>query len=361
MKRNTLLALAATLALAACGGEEKKESIVVVSWGGAYTKSQTEAYQKPYTAMTGVAIQSIDYNGGIAEVKAQAESGNVSWDIVDFEVADAMRACDEGLLERLNPADLPPAPDGTPAMQDFVPGGATDCYVATIVFSTIIAYDKTKFATAPSRAADFFDLVNYPGKRGLRRQNPKATLELALLADGVAPADIYTVLSTKEGLDRAFRKLDSIKAQVVWWETGSQPPQLLADGEVVMTTAYNGRIFDAQVVDQKPFGVIWDGEMMDLDVWGIVKGAPHRDRAWDFLKFSTDTQRLADQARWIAYAPARKSSLPLVSTHAERGVAMMPYMPTAPENSRNAVILDHRWWADRQDEINQRWNAWLTQ
>ena len=350
----------AALALAACGEAEQKESIVVVSWGGAYTKSQTEAYHKPYAAKTGVEIKSVDYNGGIAEVKAQSDSGNVSWDIVDFEVADAMRACDEGLLEKLDPNDLPAGADGTPAMQDFVPGGATDCYVATIVFSTVIAYDKTRFAqNPPTKAADFFDLVNFPGKRGLRRQNPKATLELALLADGVAPADIYAVLSTKEGLDRAFAKLDSIKSQVVWWEAGSQPPQLLADGEVVMTTSYNGRIFDAQVVDQKPFGVIWDGEMMDLDVWGIVKGAPHRDRAWDFLKFSTDTQRLADQARWIAYSPARKSSLPLVSTHAERGVEMMPYMPTAPENMTNAVYLDHRWWADRQDEINQRWNAWL--
>lgn len=358
MKR--LVPLFAALVLAACGEAEKpKESIIVVSWGGAYTKSQTEAYHKPYTAMTGVEIKSVDYNGGIAEVKAQADSGNVGWDIVDFEIADAMRACDEGLLERLDVSQLPPAPDGTPAADDFVPGGVTDCYVATIVFSTVIAYDKTKFAAPPAHAADFFDLVNFPGKRGLRRQNPKATLELALLADGVAPADIYAVLSTEEGMDRAFAKLDSIKPQVVWWETGAQPPQLLADGEVTMTTAYNGRIFDAQVVDRKPFGVIWDGEMMDLDVWAIVKGAPHRERAFDFLKFSTDTQRLADQARWIAYAPARKSSLPLVSTHAERGVAMMPYMPTAPENMTNAVYLDHRWWADRQDEINQRWNAWL--
>ncbi len=36
------------------------------------------------------------------------------------------------------------------------------------------------------------------------------------------------------GVDRAFAKLDTIKDSVVWWEAGAQPPQLLADGEVVM-------------------------------------------------------------------------------------------------------------------------------
>ncbi len=120
------------------------------------------------------------------------------------------------------------------------------------------------------------------------------------------------MLSTDEGVDRAFAKLDTIKNDVVWWEAGAQPPQLLADGEVAMTTAYNGRLFNAIFQENKPFVIVWDGQVWDLDLWGIPKGSDGGETAWEFVKFSTDTQRLADQAKWISYGPARKSSMALV-------------------------------------------------
>lgn len=350
-------ALAALAALPAAA----EETLNVVSWGGAYTQSQIKAYHEPYQAQTGVRIVSVDYNGGIAEVKAQVESGNVSWDIVDFELADALRACDEGLLETIDPASLPAGDDGTPAREDFVAFGLTDCAVATIVFGHVVAFNDAAFPAGkkPSAIRDFFDTAAFPGKRGMRKTQPKVNLEMALLADGVPASEVYAQLSTPEGVDRAFAKLDTIKDQIVWWEAGAQPPQLLADGEVSMTTAYNGRIFNAQVADKKPFVIIWDGQLQDLDVWGIVKGSPRRERALDFLKFSTATKQLAEQARYISYGPARKSALPLVSTHAEYGIEMLPHMPNAPQNVANALPLDHAWWAERQDALIERWTAWL--
>jgi putative spermidine/putrescine transport system substrate-binding protein len=336
------------------------KSLVVVSWGGAYTKSQIEAYHKPFEAQTGVKINSVDYNGGIAEIKAQVEANDVTWDVVDMELADAQRACDEGLLEKVDAGALPAAPDGTPAVQDFVPNGITACAVTSIVFSHIVAFDTTKFDDKqPTKLADFFDIKNFPGKRGMRKQSPKINLEMALRADGVPGDKVYETLGTKAGVDRALKKLDTIKNSVVWWETGAQPPQLLADGEVTMTTAYNGRIFDAQIVEGKPFKIIWDGQLQELDVFGIVKGAKHLAAAQQFVAFATDTQRLADQAQWIAYGPARNSSLPLVGKHAVKGVDMKPNMPNAPENSTNAIQIDFTWWADHQEELNQRWAAWL--
>jgi len=341
------------------GAALKGKTLVVVSWGGAYTKSQIEAYHKPFEAKTGAKINSVDYTGGIAEIKTQVESGNVAWDVVDMELADAQRACDEGLLEKLDAGALPAAPDGTPAVQDFIPNGITSCAVTSILFSHVVAYDTTKFETKPTKLADFFDLKKFPGKRGLRKTSPKINLELALRADGVAGEQVYQTLSTKEGVDRAFKKLDTIKNNVIWWEPGSQPPQLLADGQVTMTTAYNGRIFDAQVVEKKPFAIIWDGQLQELDVLAVVKGTKNLDAATQFIAFATDTQRLADQAKWIAYGPARKSSLPLVGTHATAGVEMAPHMPNAPENSTNAIQIDFLWWADHQEELNQRWAAWL--
>jgi putative spermidine/putrescine transport system substrate-binding protein len=354
--KSTLMAAAAlgVMAAGASAGE-----LTVVSWGGAYTKSQVEAYQKPWMAKTGNTIRSEDYNGGIAEIKAQVEAGNVTWDIVDVELSDAVRACDEGLVVPIDPAELLPAPDGTPAVDDFIPGTLAECAVATIVWSTIYAYDDSKFSgDKPSTIEDFFDIEKFPGKRGMRK-TPKANLEFALLADGVPAGDVYEVLDSPEGIERAFKKLDTIKDSVVWWEAGAQPPQLLADGEVVMTTAYNGRIFNAAAGEDKPFKIVWDGQVWDIDLWVILEGAPNPELAMDFLKFSTSTQALADQAKWISYGPARKSSAPLVGLYQDGKTEMGPQMPTAPENMQNAVQNNFEFWADHQDELNERFNAWL--
>ncbi len=336
---------------------QAEETITVVSWGGAYTKSQVEAYHKPWIAKTGNKIISEDYNGGLSEVKAQVEAGNVTWDIIDVELSDAVRGCDEGLLEEIDITQIPPGADGTPAVEDFIDGAIRDCAVANIVWSTIFAYDTSK-TTGVEGLKDFYDLEKFPGKRGLRKA-PKANLEMALIADGVPHDKVYEVLSTPEGIDQAFAKLDTIKDQVVWWEAGAQPPQLLADGEVVMTTAYNGRIFNAAIAEDKPFEVNWDGQILDFDLWVIPKGAPNKDAAMDFLKFSTATEQLAAQASYISYGPARRSSGPLVGLFNDGKTEMAPHMPTAEANLNTALVNDFEFWADNQDELNERFNAWL--
>lgn len=359
MKLKLLLATAAGAALIA--GAAQAADLTVVSWGGAYTKSQVEAYQKPWMAKTGKTIVSEDYNGGLAEVKAQVEAGNVSWDIVDVELSDAVAGCDQGLLEPIDKSMLPAAPDGTPAEKDFVEGGLPECAVATIVWSTVYGYDDSKFPNdKPQTMADFFDTKKFPGKRGMRKV-PKANLEFALIADGVPASEVYDVLNTQEGVDRAFKKLDTIKGDIVWWESGAQAPQMLADGAVVMTTAYNGRLFNAAVAEDKPFKIVWDGQVMDFDLWAIPKGAPNKEAALDFLKFSTDTQRLADQAKWISYGPARKSSGPMVGIYQDGKTQMGPHMPTNEANMKTALVNDFEFWADHGEELNERFNAWLAQ
>lgn len=353
--KNVLIGATALVAVGAAAATAS--SITVVSWGGSYTKSQVEAYHKPWIAATGNQIVSEDYNGGLAEVKAQVEAGNVTWDLVDVELSDAVRGCDEGLLEELDLSMLPDGADGTPAADDFLDGALSDCAVANIVWSTIFAFDSSKTPGVDS-IDDLFDLEAFPGKRGLRK-GAKTVLEMALMADGVAAADVYDVLDTDEGVDRAFAKLDTIKDSVVWWESGAQPPQLLADGEVVMTTAYNGRIFNAAIAEDKPFEVVWDGQIMDYDLWVIPAGAPNKDLAMEFIVYSTGTQRLADQASWISYGPARKSSGSLVGLYNDGVTEMAPHMPTASENLGNALVTGFEFWADNSDELNERFNAWL--
>ncbi len=348
-----------TTALVGLAFGANAQQLTIMSWGGAYGESQVEAYNKPFAEMKGVTVNMVDADNPATPIKAMVEANNVSVDVADIELSDAIRLCDEGLLEEIDLSMLPPGVDGTPAADDFIEGALTDCAVASIVWSTVYSYDSSKFSgEAPSTIADFFDLSKFPGKRGLRK-GAKANLELALMADGVPASEVYDVLTTPEGVDRAFAKLATIKNDVVWWEAGAQPPQLLADGEVVMSTAYNGRIFAAAVAEGKPFEIVWDGQIMDFDLFVVPKGAPNKDLAMEYIAFATDSQRLADQAKWISYGPARLSSAPLVGLYKDGVTEMGPHMPTAPENLGNAIVNNFEFWADKDVELNERFNAWL--
>ncbi|MFC3167626.1 ABC transporter substrate-binding protein [Paracoccus fontiphilus] len=353
------MVLSTALVGLAFAAQAQDKEVNVVSWGGAYEVSQVEAYNKPFTEATGIKVNMIAADDPATPLKAQIEAGNVTGDVFDVEVSNAIRLCDEGALMEIDPAMLPAAPDGTPAAEDFIDGALLDCAVANIFWGTVIAFDTTKFTgEKPDSAADFFDTAAFPGKRGLPK-NPKRTMYLALIADGVPADQVYEVLATPEGVDRAFAKLDTIKNDVVWWEAGAQPVQLLADGEVVMATGYNGRFFDAMVGEGKPFEIIWDGQYMDMDMFVIPKDAPNPEAAMEYLKFATDTQRLADQAKYIAYGPSRKSSAALVGKYKDGTTDMAPHMPTNPDYMKTAVMDDPEFWADHDAELTERFNSWL--
>ncbi|GJL82721.1 MAG: spermidine/putrescine ABC transporter substrate-binding protein [marine bacterium B5-7] len=364
LKQSALaLAAVAAIGIGSISVANAEETLVVVSWGGAYTDSQQKAYHEPYMAMhPDVKIVNDDSSAeAVAKLRAMSESGNVSWALVDAVASDAIRLCDEGLIEEIDfDKVLAPAPDGTPASQDFGNLIVSPCFIPQIVYSTTFGYRTDLVKEPPTTIADVFDLEKIPGKRSLEKR-PIGNLEWALIADGVDPEKVYDVLDTEEGVDRAFAKLDTIKDQVVWWEAGAQTPQLLADGEVVMGSTYNGRLFSVIEEEKQPVAMMWDWQVFDLDGWVVPVGGPNHDLVMDYLKFATDTQRLADQAKFISYGPARKSSAPLVGKHASLGIEMGPHMPTAPENAKHTLLFNYEWWADRRDDLTERFNAWLAQ
>lgn len=360
LSRGLAASVALTLALGA-GSAAAQDAVTVVSFGGAMTRALNEAIYKPFTEATGIEVRSTDYNGGLGQVRAQVELDNVDWDVVQLEGGDPLLGCDEGLLEEIDPEQLEPAADGTPAAEDFIESGLLDCAAGTIVWSTVIAYHAEVFPDNPPQSIeDFFDLETFPGTRGLRR-SPITTLEWALLADGVPRKDVYDVLATPEGVDRAFAKLDTIKDSVIWWEAGAQAPQLLGDREVVMTAAWNGRIFDARVNENQPFEIIWDTQIMAIDHWAIPRGTPRMEQAMAFLKFATAPENSGRISEYIAYGSPRASAAEFTPINAETGMEMAPHLPTHPDNARNALVNNIGFWNDYTDDLLERFSSWLLQ
>ena len=346
--RNSLLGMvgAAAMALFATEAGAQGRDLTVVSWGGAYQEAQREVYFRPWMAARNQRMLEETWDGGVGVLRARIQSGSNSWDVVQVESEELLIGCEEGLYERMDFAAIG-------GRDNYIQQAVSDCGVGAILYSFVLAWDRARLQTAPRGWADFFDTHRIPGRRGLRR-GPKTTLEIALLADGVAPNDVYRTLATEAGVDRAFRKLDSIRGNLAWWERGSQPPQWLASGEVVLTNAYNGRISAANASDNRDFGIAWSQNLYTLDSWVIMRGSPNRQRALDFLAFAGQAPVQAQLPPRIPYGVTARAANALIPP------PVLQQLPTAPQNAEAALQIDDKFWLDNLDRLNQRFNAWVS-
>jgi putative spermidine/putrescine transport system substrate-binding protein len=333
-----LIAIAATLALPVFA----QNALTVVNFGGANGAAQKKAYFEPFEKAGGKVTQ-VEYNGEQAKIKAMVEAKNVTWDVVEVESPDLIRGCDEGLFEKMDWAKI-----GNKA--DFQKAAVHECGVGTFVWSTVMAYDGDKLKTSPTSFADFWDVKKFPGKRGMRK-GARYNLEFALMADGVKSADVYKVLATKAGAERAFKKLTELKPNIQWWEAGAQPPQFLVAGDVTMTTAYNGRI-DAAQREGKNLKISWTGGIYDLDYWVMPKGTPNKEAALKFIALASSPDAQAEYARNISYGPTNNKAL----TKLDAKVLAM--LPTSSANSKDSLQFNTGFWADQGEALEKRFTAW---
>ena len=347
-KMNKIRGAVALAGLMLCAGSALAEdAITITGGGGALQESQRKAFFEPYAKETGTKITEDEYSYEIAKIRVMVESGAVTWDVVDVDGPTAVLACSEGILETIDWSKL--GLDRAKFVNDI-----SDCSVPNIVYGTVFAYDGSKLSPGPTTLADFFDLQKFPGKRGLWK-SPVGALEWALIADGVSREDVYKVLATPEGVDRAFKKLDTIKPEIVYWEAGAQAPQLLADGQVAMTMAWNGRIQAAIDKDNKPFKIVWDNQILDGDGWAIPKGAKNVDGAYKFISYASQPKAMADQTNYIAYGPANKDSGPMLPANRK------DVLPTSEANLATAFTMDQKFWSDYGDQLRERFASWAAQ
>ena len=338
--------------------------ITITSWGGAYTASQQKAYGATWDKGGNDNINWVNYNGGLGEARTQVTSGAVTWDILDVLASDARVGCDEGLFEELDRSMFKAAPDGTSMDEDIIVDVPNDCVVPQIFWSYMAFYKKGTFqGDQPSTIADFFDVGKYPGKRAIHTW-PNALLEMALVADGVAVGEVYDVLDTDEGIDRAFAKLDAIKEHSVFWSAGAKPLELVQSGEASIGEAYNGRVGAAILDEGAEFVPIWDGQVLEEEWLVLLNGAPNRDEAIDFLVHASTTESSAEQAKYINYGPMRGSAFEIVKANEpwyHTGENIMPHMPNRPAVMDRSVVANPDWWADNGDAVTERYTAWMGQ
>ena len=332
-----------------------QQSLTVATWGGSYQSAQQKALFGPFEATTGIQINTQYYTGDIAILK-----GDLVPDIIDMTMDDALLACEQNLVQRLKLSKiLAPSPDGLDPEKDFITGTLLPCGVAHLSYSTLIAYDGRAFTgEKPQGIADFFNVKRFPGKRALRKQ-PSAVLEWALMAEGVPIDQIYDLLSTDRGMRLAFRRLDSIRDHIVWWEDPKEPAALLKSRQVVMSSGFNGRFFDAQTHGDT-ITMIWDGQIVDWDVWVVpLKPGQPNPSTDKFLRYVTQSESMARLAEYIPYGPSRLSALTRIGFHPQNRISMREHLPTAPHHLDRALFRDANWYARTSALRKHRFWEWI--
>lgn len=321
--------------------------LTVVSWGGNYQDAQRNIYFKPFSAKTGKPVLDEAWDGGIGVIQSKVKAGAPNWDAVQVEAEELALGCADGLYEKIDW-------DKMGGKDKFLDSAVNDCGVGAIVWSTAIAYDGDKLKEGPTSWADFWNVEKFPGKRSLRK-GPKYTLEFALLADGVSKDELYDVLATEEGVARAFKKLDELKPNIVWWESGAQPLQFLASGEVTMASAYNGRITGINRSEGKNFKVVFPGSIYAVDSWVVLKDAENKDAAQDFIAFASLPENQVKLPEFVAYGLPNKDAAAKVPAELSKD------LPTDPANMTDSISLNVDFWIDNAESLTQRFNAWLAQ
>src|SRR4051794_1181223 len=271
--RTPLLAVALLVLSSAAGAAH---DLVVVTRSEAQQAAVAEIFAQPFSASTDVAVSLESWEGGIETLRQHAKATDNGWDVVLVDAAELATGCNEGLFERVDWS----AVGGRDHYQQI---GASDCGIGAFVSSVVLAWDRDKFQGSPTWA-DFWDVAKYPGKRGLR-MGARGNLEIALLADGVAPNDVYKILAGSDGVDRAFRKLEQLKPYIVWWQTEAEAVRILGSGDVLMTSAPSSRIVMANRGEKRNLGLQWNASLYDLLSWAILKGTAELRPAQQFLYF----------------------------------------------------------------------------
>ncbi|MBV9758589.1 MAG: extracellular solute-binding protein [Alphaproteobacteria bacterium] len=317
--------------------------LTIVARAGPFQEPLKHIFVTPYQQATGSQVDLQSWTGGLAAVEERAGWGT-PWDLVQVSGAELLAGCDQGLFEHLDW-------NAIGGRDRYLPQATGDCGVGAFVRSTVLTWDRDKFPATPSWG-DFWDVVKYPGKRGLKR-DVRGNLEIALLADGVAPGDVYGTLRSAEGVDRAFRKLDQLKPYLVFWQSDADAIKILGSGAVLMSSAPNDQVTAANRAEQRHFGIQWAGSLYSMDSWAIVAGSAEADEANRFLGFYANPALQLRLLGVVAYGPTVKAA------NDKLPADLQAVSPSAPANMASALQVDEAFWRDNYAKLSQRFDEWL--
>ena len=335
-------AVGATVGIGLAGTRAKSETreLVIAGWGGLYEDSCKKAFFDPFNGATGVKIRQVSAVGGMyTQLKAQVETNNPEIDIFSPGMELVIRGGRAGLLVPIDTNVVDTSRLYSKAVNKF--GIAFELYSVGLAYSTL----KYPAGTQPKSYRDFWDIQQFPARRTMPGWTARDNMEAALLADGVPADKLYPL-----DVDRAFRKLQSIKPQVTWYNTGAQMTQLFADKEVDLGFGYLGRV-NVLARQGAPVATQFNQAIYSFTCWAVSKVSRNREVAMQFINFASQAKQQA--ARSLAY-PEGPINRDAWSEIPEKLQETLPKYDTA-----GAIFRDDDWWEASGAKLEERWKLWL--
>ena len=341
LRQKSMAIAFAGVALLASGAAQARD-LMIVGFGGPFQDNARVALFQGYSKATNTPVKDDVYNGEMAKVYAMVKSGDVTYDVIMVEAPELVRGCEDGIFEKMDWSVV--------KKNKFIEGGTSNCGAGAVLWGVTLFYDPAKVPNGPDTYAKLWDTKTYPGKR-LLRNSPKTTLEIALLADGVPPADVYKVLATPAGQKRAFDKLDQIKPQLMWWKSGTQPVQLIASGDATYAVGFTGRIVRANDGGAR-YPLLWKTLLYSVDYWAVVKGSPNSREGMKMIEWITDSKPLLALAETYAVSPANKDAAANPALSAKNPGMLSSHVS-------DALFIDTEFWVQHGEDLEQKFNAWV--
>lgn len=342
-----LSAIALVPMLVACGDDgatttgDSNVQLTFVAYGGVGQEAMIKNWQQPYTAahpnVTFVNTSPPD----VAQVKAQVLSGSVLWDVVAVAPAAATQNCGT-LFEKLDFSSV----DKTNLVESTI----GECYIGNFINASPFAYRTAAFpdpSKAPKTIKDFFDVQNFPGQRGILTNLQNGILEYPLLADGVAPENLYPL-----DVDRALRKLDTIRDVTTFAPNVGALQQAVGANQVDMFLLADSRL--VPLMDGgADITIVWDVTVTSINAFAVPKGSPRLKTAEQFLATVVNPEAVAGISEALGTAPVNKAAKPNLSANAKKVEVY------GPVNTGKTVLQNIDWYAANFNEVTTKLTNWL--
>ncbi|WP_168193363.1 ABC transporter substrate-binding protein [Bradyrhizobium sp. NAS96.2] len=333
-------ALAAPMVIRASRAAPNSNSLTFTGYGGSLQEIQIKTVMNPFTEETGIKVNIIPAPD-LARVKAQLLTGNVELDVFEGQSALTASGSKQGFWEKLDLSMFD--------LEDMAVKPTSDA-VPYLLFAGGIAWDPKRFGPGkhPANFSEYFDLVKFPGRRTFSN-HPDATLEMALLADGVSPKDIYPL-----DLDRAFKALDRVKPSVAAWvNTTTQAVSLAQTGEVDFTyVAASNRIKATnEPGGGVPLAFSFEQNVLGSETLTVLKGAPNKQNAIKFIAYFLRPDVQARLMTALGLVPISKKAVPMLPAETRK------WQPDL--KNPQSVFIDAAYWADHLDAVSVRFKEWI--
>jgi putative spermidine/putrescine transport system substrate-binding protein len=323
----------------------QEKSIKVGVYGGYFKKSFDKHIFPEFTKATGITVESVAEPTGEAwliQLEQAAKAGQAPADVSMMSQVAMLKGQSTKLWV---PLDMKKIPNASNVLDRFInkyPDGGVAGVGAVSWYITLVTNTKV-YPVAPTSWAALWDPAN-KDKLGLL-----ALVSNSFLLEVTAKTFFggTNMLSTEDGLLKAFNKLAEVKPNVrLWYRDEAQFEQALKSGEIPMGQYYHD-VTGLAAAEKHPVRSTFpkEGGILDSGCWAVSRASKKAELAHTFINYMSQPSVQALMSRQVGTSPTVKRSL----------LDLTPAEFASVSSDIDPIIPRYDLYQTKADWLNQKW------